>query len=364
MNKEKSDFNRKRPLVSERQEAWKERLLWKGERLRRSLFTTSLKEHFRFLPIFFKNERRNGYNVGMAFFQKKETPAENISFCAIATAFDALLSLVGALLPLSAIFTMLIAPLIASLVAYFCKKRYHALYVFAALGISIAVSAWDFQAALFYLLPSLLSGIAYGYGVRKNIPPCLSVFLASVIQFAFFFFSYYLVRLIYQIDMAETLLSLFRKEPSAFSNIAFPLMGLSYSYAASALSHLFFSIVSPKLGIVQVWGVRFRFLFPVLGIFFSGLSLGVLFLHVPTAFVLFGIAVYWSFASFVDQIGKAKWRFYALFGLLFFAALITFPILYSHFVPEVSLGFLSLFCLAICLPALLEVLLGKKNPSA
>lgn len=300
----------------------------------------------------------------MAFFQKKETPAENIAFCAIAASFDALLSLAGALLPLSAIFVMAIAPLIASLVAYFCKKQYYALYGFAALGVSIAVSAWDFQNTLFYLLPSLVSGLLYGYGAQRNAPSSLNVFLSSMAQFAFFFVSYYLVKLIYQADMVSVLLSLMKKEPSSLSEAAFPLFGLAYSYAVSALSHMVFAIVGPKLGITSSWGVRFRFLFPSLGLLFSASSLGLLFLYAPASYVLFGIGLYWSIASLMDQIGRAKWAFYLLWGILTFACLLVFAFLYSFFDPEISLGFLPLFCISLCLPALLEVLLGKKNPTA
>lgn len=297
----------------------------------------------------------------MAFFARKETPAQNIAFCALAVAFDAILSLVGALLPLSSVFLMAIAPLIASFVAYFCQKRYHALYLFAALGISIAVSAWDFQNTLFYLLPCLCSGLVYGYGVRGKAPASLSLFFASLCQFLFFILSLYLVKAIYQVNMVDVLLAFFGKERNPFSETAIVLLGLAYSFGVAGLSHFVFLLISPKLGIPLIWKASHPWLPPCFSFAASVLCFAFLFLYPPLAYFFLGLAVYWVFLALIDSLPNAHWPFYVMAFSLLFASLLLFAFLYP-FLPNVEgFGMIALFPAALSLPCFLEVLLGKKK---
>lgn len=297
----------------------------------------------------------------MAFFRKKETPAQNLAFCALMASFDALLSLLGALLPLSSLFLMVLAPLISSFVGYFCKKRYHALYIFAALGVSIAVSAWDFQNTLFYLLPSLFSGIIYGYFLERKSPTSLSLFFVALVQFFFFFLSYYLVRWIYQIDMVEKILAVFGKPLSELSFCAFLLLGLGYSFAGAAISHLVFSLIAPKIGISAVVDARLSFLPSLLGLCFGGISLACLFFLPPLGYFFFGLSLFWSLTSFIDFAPDLKWHHLALLGGLMFVSLMLFAFLYSKFDKLISMGFLALFPLSVSASSLIEVLLGMKK---
>lgn len=297
----------------------------------------------------------------MAFFKKKETPAQNLAFCAIMASFDALLSLLGALLPLSSLFLMILAPLISSFVGYFCKKRYYALYIFAALGVSIAVSAWDFQNTLFYLLPSLLSGVLYGLFLERKVPTSFSLFIVSLTQFLFFFVSYYLVKWIYQIDMVEKLLSLFGKPLNELSFSAFLLLGLGYSFGGSAISHLVFSLIAPKLGIcVEIEG-KLAWLPSSMGLSFGGISLLCLFFLPPLCYFFFGLSLFWSVYSFLEFIpNKLKWHCLLILGGSLFVSLILFAFLYSKFDKVISMGFLVFFPLGVSLSSLIEVLLGMR----
>lgn len=297
----------------------------------------------------------------MAFFARKETPAQNIAFCALAVAFDAILSLVGALLPLSAVFLMAVAPLIASFVAYFCKKRYHVLYLFSALGISIAVSAWDFQNTLFYLLPCLCSGLVYGYGVRGKAPASLSLFFSSLCQFLFFLLSLYLVKAIYQINMVDVLLSFFHKDRNPSSESAIVLLGLSYSFGVSGIAHLVFLLVSPKLGIPLFWKVNHPWLYPCFSLGSSLLCFAFLFVYPPLAYFFLGVSLYWIFVGLVEFLPKAHWPFYVVSFLLLFTAILLFAFLYSSLSPAQGFGMIALFPAALSLSCFLEVLLGKKK---
>ncbi len=297
----------------------------------------------------------------MAFFKKKETPAQNLAFCALMAAFDALLSLLGALLPLSSLFLMILAPLISAFVGYFCKKRYHALYIFAAFGVSIAVSAWDFQNTIFYLLPSLFSGVLYGFFLQKRRPSSLSLFLVSLVQFFFFFLSYYLVRWIYQIDMVEKILSIFNKPLSELSFAAFLLLGLGYSFAGAAISHLVFSLIAPKIGIENAFDEKWPYLSSVLGLSFASASLGCLFLLPSLAYFFFGLSLYWGLCSLIAFFPDLKWHHLAILGGLLFASLMLFAFLYPKFDTVISMGFMTLFPLSLSLSSLIEVLLGKKK---
>ncbi len=297
----------------------------------------------------------------MKVFSRKETPAQNIAFCAIIAAFDGILSLVGALLPMSAFFLMMLAPLLAALVAYFCKKRYYALYLFGALGVSIAVSAWSFENTLFYLLPSLCSGLLYGFLLRRKSNTALMNFLVSIVQYCFFWLSLLLVKAIYEIDMREVIRSLFGLASSDLLYDSFALFALAYSFAVTGLSHLFFSLQASRLGIEYSEQVKFPWVGSVLAIGLSASAISFVFIYAKVAYFLLGCAFYWGFAALSDCFPKPHWSFFLVLGITVFASIIGFSLCYGNFNKSQAMLFTSFFSASMGLASLSDVLLGKKN---
>lgn len=299
----------------------------------------------------------------MKAFSKKETPAQNIAFCAIIASFDGILSLVSALLPISAFFLMMIAPLLAALVAYFCKKRYYALYLFGALGVSIAVSAWNFENTIFYLLPSLCAGLVYGFLIRRKSNVAWVNFLVAMVQYVFFLLSLLLVKAIYEVDMREVISSLFRLKSNDLLYDAFPLFALAYSFAVTGFSHLFFSLQAGHIGIEYSEENRFPWLYPSLAVGLSGLCIGFAFIYAKAAYFFLGCAFYWGFAALLSCFPKPHWSFFVALGVCLFASVLGFSACYGSLAQSQAMLFTAFFPASMGLASFGDVLLGKKNKS-
>ena len=297
----------------------------------------------------------------MKVFSKKETPTQNLAFCAIIAAFDGILSLISALLPISSFFLMMVAPLLAALVSYFCQKRYYAIYFFGALGVSIAVSAWNFENTIFYLLPSLCAGLLYGFLLRRKSNVALMNFAVSMVQYVFFLLSLLLVKAIYEVDMREVIRSLFGLQSSDLLNDAFSLFALAYSFAVTGLAHLFFALQATHIGIEYSDEEKLPWVYAVIGFSLSALSIGFAFIYAKVAYFFLGCSFYWGFAALLVCFPKPHWSFFVTLGIAVFVSIIGFSICFSALGKAQAMLCTGFFSAGISLASFVDVLLGKKN---
>ncbi|MCR5348856.1 MAG: hypothetical protein K6E59_04535 [Bacilli bacterium] len=268
----------------------------------------------------------SGIIEGVKLFRLRDTPVENLTFIAMMVAFDAILSLVSALVPFSAIFLMLLAPLSAASISLFCKKRYIPLFLASALGICVAVTAWDFINTIFYLFPALLTGALYGLLWRLKLPSSLNIFLTSLLCFALFYGAIFLIQaLLGGKDMIEVLLTLIRRNEDPYARDIFPLFILGYSIAQTAISHAFLITQLKRLGQEEASDEKLRIWYPAIGMtmLVAGFIIG--FFHAKTGYFVFGLGLYWVvFALFGLAPKISPWTivailFSAFVGVLVFA---------------------------------------------
>lgn len=230
----------------------------------------------------------------MKFFRLRATPVENITFIAMMVAFDAILSLIATLLPFSGLFIMLVAPLLSAAVSLFCQKRYIPIYILGAIGISIAVTAWDFMNTLFYLIPAVVTGSLYGFLWKARMPASFNIFVTTIVSFVFFLFSLWLLRLIFdQNDMVEVLLSFIGRRGDTIARDIFPLFALGYSFAQTGITHAFMLYELKKLGVEEVQEGRFEFFHPIIAVFFFALSVTIGIFYAKVGYFFLGIGIFW-----------------------------------------------------------------------
>ena len=237
----------------------------------------------------------------MKFFSVRETPAQNITFIALMAGFDAILCLVGAFVPLSSIFLMLLVPLVSSAVALFCQGRYVPIYVLGAIGVSLAFSAWNIMNTVFYLIPGLLVGVTYGLLWKLKLPTSINVFAVSLLSFVLFYASISLMYVLFDgVDMINVLLTLIGRGNEPFSRQIFPLFAFTYSLAQIIITHIFVVYELQRMGIEEVEGGRLVPYYPLVAIAFLGLGLGLGFVYLPVAYFLLGLGIYWACVCILD----------------------------------------------------------------
>lgn len=298
----------------------------------------------------------------MAFFKKRETPVENIAFLAICTGIDAVFALIIAFLPGAALFLMLAIPLVSAFAAYYCKSRYFLVYVLAAIGVCLAVSAWDISSTLFYVIPSLLTGAIYGFGIKNNLMPSLVLFISSILQFALFYAAMAIVKVAFEIDIQAGLLALF----SSSTADGFPLFVYGYSLAQIVIAHFFIYLQMPRLGGTPIKeGLSFKWGTPITAILFGGISIALSFFLPSYALLSLGLSIFWGVQSIVELVEEKRKVSFVLVGVFALGGFLLFAGLYRLAAEHGGLALLGSISIAAGLAQFVNLILlrlRKENP--
>ena len=98
----------------------------------------------------------------MKIFSKRETILQNMTTMAFFAAINIIICLVSSYVPFLSVVIIFVLPLVSALVEIYCKDRYYIIYAVASLLLSMLVTFDNFQTALFYLFPALVSGYCFG----------------------------------------------------------------------------------------------------------------------------------------------------------------------------------------------------------
>ncbi len=292
----------------------------------------------------------------MTIFRKRETPVENIAFLSICAGIDAVLSLVCALLPGSAIILMLAIPLTSAFASYYCKARYYPIYLIAAAGVCLAVSAWDISNTLFYVIPSLITGAAYGFGIKNKLTPSLVLFVSSILAFGFFYLSLLIVKRLLDVDVQAGLLALVGLAEKEGAVIGFPLFAYAYSLAQMSITHLFIYIQMERFedeprSEVLSWST------PIISIVFGSLAVGFSFWRASLSLLSFGLSAFWAALSVIELVQRNNKIAYAFLGVFAVAGFFLFAALYKLAISYGGLGLLGFISIALGLAQVANLLL-------
>lgn len=271
----------------------------------------------------------------MRFFSKRETPVQNLALIALVSGIDALLCLISALLPAAALFLMLVVPFLSAMVCLLCKARYLPIYILVAMGASIGLTAWNLLGAVYYLLPSLLTGTLYGLLWKLKLPLAWTLFLTSLLAFLLFYLSLYVTRLLVNADMVEVLLTMIGRAGDEKARTVFPLFAYGYSLAQIAFMHLFCALQAKRLGASYATADRLRFLYAPLAFLFCGTAIGIAFIHAKTAYFLLGCGLFWTVFSFGNLFPSFHRLTLLPMGIGAFIGIMLFAALYVH-LPETA----------------------------
>lgn len=259
----------------------------------------------------------------MHFLRARERPAEIIAVMALFSALDAALALLSAFFPAATAFLMLVVPLSSAFIAMTCPLKALPLFVLSAFGTSLAVSFFDFQTLLFYLLPALIIGAAYGLFERLRVPSIYHLFLEAILAMALFLLTLLLGKGIYGISFYDLFLQTASPEKQAYMSHVFLLFCYSYSLAQTLLTHLFTRLVFSKMKRQEPLD-RLKPFWPYL---FASVSLigiiGCSFVSAGFAYLFLGFFFYWVLVTCVKEMPtQPKWMLAPEIASIFISILI------------------------------------------
>lgn len=262
----------------------------------------------------------------MAIFNKKDTLTKTITFMAIMAAINIILSLLSAFVPFLTVFLVIFLPITSALVEVSCEDKYFPIYAFGTIGLCFAVSFWNLDFALFYLVPSILTGYLFGLMSKKNLSPVWSLFFASIAQMLLSLLFVPITKLITERNIVDDVQILLKLDTwDDYGNYV-----LSFFFLV-ALVQIILSFIATREELKKL-GIEYKPLssidtFVPYVIFGTiGLSIVTLFIYKPLSYLLVFVSLFFVFFVVYKSISKKEIRKLIMYLVVVFLNIFVFAI--------------------------------------
>lgn len=233
----------------------------------------------------------------MAIFNKKDTLTKTITFMALFAAINVVLSALTYITPFLSVVLVIFLPLTSTIVEVACKDKYYPIYAFGTIGLTFAVTFWNLDFAIFYIVPSIVTGYIFGLMIKKQISPMWSILTATVAQTGLSFAFIPLMELITERNLISDIRDIFHLgEWSEYTNFI-ALIFFTVSLIQIILSYIATYGELEKLGVTNENITKI----PSKTWIFSGITgvFAILFFFIfkPISYALIGVS--WYFAFFI-----------------------------------------------------------------
>lgn len=240
----------------------------------------------------------------MNFFQKKETPIQNMTFMALMSAINVVVTLLTCFLWYLAIVLILILPLTSVLVGLYCKKRYYPLYIICSLLLCYLVTIYDPINTLFYVFPALLSGFCFSIFVKIKFPKIFLIIVPAIINLLFNYLAIPFINYFYGQDILNTLQQLLFLTKFECFNLIVPSILFIFSFIQALLSFLIIKdeLIKFKYDIKN--NDKYIYLDIVFGTFFLILKTILCFYYLDFAYLMMIVSMIFFLDYIIYQIIK------------------------------------------------------------
>ena len=158
----------------------------------------------------------------MSLFQKRDSLIQNIAYMGIMAAINVIAVVIMNFVPFLFLPLALFMPLTSTVVTLFCKKRYFIIYAIATIGLCFLVSINNISDTLFYVIPSVISGFAFGMMIEYKFPSIVSIFVAGLIYCGLSYSVIPFIEFIYGQNMIEVVATIFGLKDYEYLNYIVP----------------------------------------------------------------------------------------------------------------------------------------------
>ncbi len=237
------------------------------------------------------------------------------------------------------IISMLILPLVASLV--FIKVDYK--YAFIYLVALSLLSLFDLQTCLFLTIPSVIYGLTFGLLIKKYFHGYNVVFLTSIVLTLLEIGSTFLIKAIYNVDLIKTFATILKIEELEFNSLYFLFLyvislissSLSYIIITNELKKIDYEFNEKKNQFLPIFLLNIVLVCSTIAFYFINTLVFYLLLGVTSFYTV--VLGYYIFSFYQRKI------IYSLQITLYVISVITFMVLFFN----INRNLMSLFFLLI-----------------
>lgn len=263
-----------------------------------------------------------------------------------------ILSVLTNFIPFMSIFLIIGLPFVAALVAITCDLKMFPIYLVASLLLSIVVDAANFLNIIFYLLPSLVSGLVIGVTYRLKLNGLYMLLAVAFINFLANFAIIPILDRLYEIDFINYALSLIGLANHPLKTALFLLLLFVIALIQASFTYM---IVSEEIHIVKGKIEEKYDKTSLIILTLSALISAVLtFFHLGLALVFFASSLVLVIYQLIYLFAKSKRYFYITIALITFLLPISF-ILAEHY----GTTYLSFYLILIVLMVVIIMVLWE-----
>lgn len=262
----------------------------------------------------------------MTFLKERKTPSQNLAFLGILAAVCVVLCLVASFVPFVTIFAIFILSALTALGTRLCQPRYAIPFLIGTIALMLATTFFNLLETLFYLAPAVLCGGLYGFLAKLKAPSSYVILAISFLTLGLNYAALPLIRILYEIDVIETTISILGWQDLTNVRDAFPALLFALGLAQGTLTHFIIVLFHGRLEVEE------NSLSPLLdasGAFsFATITMAAGIWVVPLGYLTLVCSMYFAVLTiYAIIVSKSKFLWISggiiLVGGVFFVALLT-----------------------------------------
>lgn len=296
----------------------------------------------------------------MRIFYKRESLIQNIAYMAIMAAINVIFVLLSIFLPLLSLLLVLFLPLTSTITTIYCKKRYYPIFFIATLGLCLLVGMGNIFDVIFYVLPSLLTGFAFGLLIEKKVNYIWIILVTTLIQFIISIITIPFMKLISGISYFDTIISMLNLQNNENKLVFAWIFIFFVSFAQMFLSFILIKDEIKKLGIIienSFKKIDYKIL---ISVEFTSLILTIIFayFYLELSYIFFLVFALSSGLIIIRSLLlKNKWIYIPVIASIFIS-LMVFGAIYPHINPNYGGLLMGLYFISMSIPGNIYFLLN------
>lgn len=231
----------------------------------------------------------------MNFLKKRETPSQNIAFISVIASLNIIFVALTTLLPMLSLLLIFVLPLLSVLVWIYCQKKYFLIYSVSTIALSSLLLIVRLTDSLFYLIPSIVTGLFFGICIEKKFTGFWTIFISTLIQVGITYALIPLIRLIFGVSLIDVFINTFGLAEFGYKDYLIPVFIFAISLIQTVLTYIVLTYETTKQYKEEKDDNTLVLLLTQLSLIL--LSIGFAFIYGPVSLLLTGITIY--FGSYV-----------------------------------------------------------------
>lgn len=297
----------------------------------------------------------------MSTFKKKETLVQNMSYMGLMAAINIVFVLLTTLVPVLFFLIVFVLPLTSTIVALHCNKKYFPIYAFTTIGLCFLVTLWKIDDTLFYVVPSIITGLIFALMVERKISAQWIIIATSIIQVAFTYLSIPVIKGLLGRDIITDFATVFRLKDFIYLDYLAPASIFVLALIQEILSYIIINEEIKKFGFET--NEASLLTFPMIIGLATSLLLVLIFAltYRPLTYAFLLLSLYFAILLIAGLIGrKKKWIYIALI-ISFIITFFLFALLYKNIVVPLGLIGIDIYFLFVLIIVIIDNCLSKNN---